>query len=209
MLYGWATADYFPLFATYLFGDIMAIFYVGVFYRYTKQRAYALKAIGVSFAVVLVTAVYTILGMTGATGQSTDSVGLVTGYIMAIGSVLLYISPFETIKTVLKTKSGASIPFWMCLAGTTSNVLWMINGLLTSDIFIFLLGTVCAALGMVQVVLYLIYRPGRVQIVTDAAGSGKESVLPVTAATTPQSDGNQCSLPSPVYIAVHSPSSSK
>eukprot|EP00644_Phytophthora_capsici_P009213 jgi/Phyca11/557288/estExt2_Genewise1Plus.C_PHYCAscaffold_1060038 len=207
MLYGWATADYFPLFATYLFGDIMAIFYVGVFYRYTKQRAYALKAIGVSFAVVLVTAVYTILGMTGATGQSTDSVGLVTGYIMAIGSVLLYISPFETIKTVLKTKSGASIPFWMCLAGTTSNVLWMINGLLTSDIFIFLLGTVCAALGMVQVVLYLIYRPGRVQM--DVAGSGKESVLPVTAATTPQSDGNQCSLPSPIYIAVHSPSSSK
>ncbi|KAG7379780.1 hypothetical protein PHYPSEUDO_008122 [Phytophthora pseudosyringae] len=209
MLYGWATADYFPLFATYLFGDVMAVLYIGVFFRWTKQRAYALKAIGASSLVVLATAVYTVLGMTGATGQSTDQVGLVTGYMMAIGSVLLYISPFETIKTVLKTRSGVSIPFGMCLAGATSNVLWMINGLLTSDIFIFLLGTVCSALGLMQVVLYLIYRPGRaqagVEVVVEQPQPGKKFVLPVTAATTARSDGNTGSLPSPVFIAVHSP----
>ncbi|GMF22200.1 unnamed protein product [Phytophthora lilii] len=208
MLYGWATADYFPLFATYLFGDIMAVIFIGVYFRWTKQRAYAVKAIGASFLVVVVTAVYTILGMTGATGQSTHQVGLVTGYMMAVGSVLLYISPFETIKTVLKTRSGASIPFGMCLAGATSNILWMINGLLTNDIFIFLLGTVCAALGMVQVALYLVYRPGRTQVdaeVVEPPQPGKKLVLPVTALNSPQSDGTTGTLPSPVFIAVHSP----
>ncbi|OWY93661.1 MtN3-like protein [Phytophthora megakarya] len=206
MLYGWATADYFPLFATYLFGDIVAVMYIVVFFRWTKQRGYALKAIGASFVVVVITAVYTILGMTGVTGQSTDQVGLVTGYMMAVGSVLLYISPFETIKTVLKTRSGASIPFGMCLAGATSNVLWMINGLLTSDIFIFLLGTVCASLGLVQVVLYLIYRPGRaqvgVEVVVEQIQPGKKFVLPTTVL---QHNGTTDSLPSPVFIAVHSP----
>ncbi|POM66734.1 Hypothetical protein PHPALM_17349 [Phytophthora palmivora] len=206
MLYGWATADYFPLFTTYLFGDIMSVVYLAVFFQWTKQRAYALKAIGASFLVVVITTTYTILGMTGATGQTTDQVGLVTGYMMAVGSVLLYISPFETIKTVLKTRSGASIPFGMCLAGATSNVLWMINGLLTNDIFIFLLGTVCASLGFVQVVLYLIYRPGRsqvgVEVIVEQTQPGKKFVLPTT---TPQSDVTTGSLPSPVFIAVHSP----
>jgi solute carrier family 50 protein (sugar transporter) len=210
MLYGWATADYFPLFATYLFGDVVAVLYIGVFFRWTAQRSYALKAIGVSALVVVVTALYTILGMTGATGQSTGQVGNVTGYIMAVGSVLLYISPLETIKTVLKTRSGASIPFGMCLAGATSNVLWMINGLLTSDIFIFLLGTVCAALGLLQVVLCLIFRPGRAQaaeaeVAVEPLQPGKKFVLPVTAANSPQSDGTTGTLPSPVFIAVHSP----
>ncbi|ETL32528.1 hypothetical protein L917_14728 [Phytophthora nicotianae] len=209
MLYGWATADYFPLFATYLFGDIVAVLYVAVFFRWTKQRQYAAKAIGASFFVVATTAIYTILGMTGATGQSTDQVGLVTGYMMAVGSVLLYISPFETIKTVLKTRSGASIPFGMCLAGATSNVLWMINGLLTSDVFIFLLGTVCATLGLVQVVLYLIFRPGRTQVglevVVDLSPSGKKFLLPVTTANTPQTGGTTDTPASPVFVAVHSP----
>ncbi|EGZ23413.1 hypothetical protein PHYSODRAFT_284732 [Phytophthora sojae] len=203
MLYGLATADYFPLFATYLFGDIMSVLYISVYFRWTKQRSYALKAIGISFLIVVLTAAYTILGMTGVTGQSSDQVGNVTGYMMAIGSVLLYISPFETIKTVLKTRSGASIPFGMCLAGATSNILWMLNGLLTSDIFIFLLGTVCAVLGLVQVVLYLIYRPGRPQVGVDAAVEleqtqpDKKFVLPVTASPK--------ALPSPVFIAVQSP----
>ncbi|KAL4159205.1 hypothetical protein PRNP1_004971 [Phytophthora ramorum] len=210
MLYGWATADYFPLFATYLFGDIMAVLYISVYFRWTKERSYALKATGASFLVVAITALYTILGLTGVTGQSTDQVGNVTGYMMAVGSVLLYISPFETIKSVLKTRSGASIPFGMCLAGATSNVLWMINGLLTSDIFIFLLGTVCAALGLVQVVLYLIYRPGRMQdgmddVVFEQPQPGKKFVLPVTVSASPQSDGTTGTLPSPVFIAVHSP----
>ncbi|KAG3103147.1 hypothetical protein PI124_g14241 [Phytophthora idaei] len=209
MLYGWATADYFPLFATYLFGDITAVLYIGVFFRWTKQREYALKAIGASFLVVATSAVYTILGMTGATGQTTDQVGLVTGYMMAVGSVLLYIAPFETIKTVLKTRSGASIPFGMCLAGATSNVLWMIKGLFTSDVFIFLLGTVCATLGLVQVALYLIYRPGRTQVGMERAveqpQTGKKFLLPVTTATTLQTNGTSGSLPSPVFIAIHTP----
>ncbi|KAE9347907.1 hypothetical protein PF008_g7603 [Phytophthora fragariae] len=203
MLYGLATADYFPLFATYLFGDIMSVLYIGVYFRWTKQRSYAMKAIGVSFSVVVLTAAYTTLGMTGVTGQSSDQIGLVTGYMMAVGSVLLYISPFETIKTVLKTRSGASIPFGMCLAGSTSNILWMVNGLLTSDIFIFLLGAVCAALGLVQVVLYLVYRPDRVQAGADTGVEQglpeKKFVLPMTA--SPKAD----TATSSVFIAVQTP----
>ncbi|KAF4317713.1 hypothetical protein BBO99_00007967 [Phytophthora kernoviae] len=207
MLYGLATADYFPLFATYLFGDVMSIVYIVVFFRWTKARAYAVKAIGATFVIVALAAAYTILGMAGVTGQSTDGVGLVTGYMMAVGSVLLYVAPFETIKTVLKTRSGASIPFGMCLAGATSNVLWVVNGLLTDDTFIFFLGAVCSVLGLAQVVLYLIFRPthksSSSEIVIGQTKQNK-SVLPMTVSSL-RSDSTLDTLPSPVFIAVHSP----
>ncbi|KAG7375947.1 hypothetical protein PHYBOEH_001930 [Phytophthora boehmeriae] len=204
MLYGLATADYFPLFATYLFGDVVSVVYIVVFFRWTKARAYAVKAIGATFVIVALAAVYTILGMAGVTGQSNNEVGQFTGYMMAVGSVLLYVAPLETIKTVLKTRSGASIPFGMCLAGATSNVLWVVNGLLTGDTFIFFLGAVCSALGFVQVALYLIFRPANKEpsseIVIRQTKLGK-SDLPMTL----RSDSTLDTLPSPVFIAVHSP----
>ncbi|RLN37310.1 hypothetical protein BBJ28_00013965 [Nothophytophthora sp. Chile5] len=222
MLYGWATGAFFPLFTTFAFGEVMAIIYITVFLRWTTKRTYALKATGVSFIVVALTALYTILGMTGATGQSRIQVGLITGYMMAMGCVLLYIAPFETIVRVLKTRSGASIPIGICLAGATSNSLWIVDGFLVGDTFIFILSIVCAAFALFQVVLYLVFRPTR-----QSAGVAHAEirpihtiqakyVLPVTKVFSPKSDGTVESSPlspgsagmrspSPVFVAINSP----
>ncbi|KAL3673080.1 hypothetical protein V7S43_002375 [Phytophthora oleae] len=159
LLYGWASGSYFPLFTTYVFGTIVSSAYISVYSRWTKERTYAMKAIGAAFVANVVGSVYIVLGMTGVTGQPISQVELIAGNMMTIACLLPYIAPFETIKTVLKTRSGASIPFGMCLAGATSNLIWTIEGLYTNDMFILFLSAACSALGFVQVALYLVFRP--------------------------------------------------
>ncbi|RLN31446.1 hypothetical protein BBJ28_00006697 [Nothophytophthora sp. Chile5] len=210
MLYGWTTEDFFPLFATYVFGEVMAIVYIIVYIRWTTERSYAWKAIGASFLVVVGSAVYTILGVTGVTGQSSDQVGRITGYMMAVGSVLLYIAPFETLVLVLKTRSGASIPVGMCLAGAISNALWLVDGLLVSDMFIFILSAVCSGLALLQVALFFIFHPSRQTSGTETmqrlSTTEDKCVLPMmTMSSTESNDTAESSLASPVFIAIHSP----
>ncbi|EGZ23412.1 hypothetical protein PHYSODRAFT_485003 [Phytophthora sojae] len=183
MLYGWTPGSYFPLFATYVFGTIISTAYVAVYLRWTKARAYAHKAIGATLIANILGSVYVVLGMTGVTRQPSDQVKLIAGNMMTVACLLLYIAPFETIKTVLKTRSGASIPFGMCLAGASSNLIWTIEGLFTKDMFILLLSAACSALGFVQVALYLVFRPktkGPSALAADlSVSTDKKYILPV------------------------------
>lgn len=162
MVYGWITDDVFPLFVTYLIGDVCSMLYISIYYRYTQQKAYANKVILSAALVVAAITIYTILGKAGVTGQSSHDVNQVVGYVTAFGSVALYTSPFETIARVLKTKSGASIPVLMCMCGCVSNSLWVVYGLIQNDMFVFGLGVFCAVFALVQVVLYFVYNPNRV-----------------------------------------------
>ncbi|KAE9147643.1 hypothetical protein PF005_g7873 [Phytophthora fragariae] len=181
-LYGWATGSYFPLFAIYLFGELTSIVYVSVFFRWTKTRSYAVKTITANIVIILLLTTYAVLGMTGVTGQTTDQVGDTVGYMMTVGCLLPYVAPLETIKTVVKTRSGASIPLGMCLAGAISNALWVLEGYLDHDIFMLILSAACSLMGFIQVALYLIYRPGRYP--TPLATPNIECVLPITATLT-------------------------
>ncbi|OWY99083.1 hypothetical protein PHMEG_00029986 [Phytophthora megakarya] len=185
MLYGWVSGSYFPLFATYVFGTIVSTAYVAIYFRWTNARVYAMKAIGSAFIANVLGSAYIVLGMTGATGQPNDQIELIAGNMMTIACVLPYVAPFETIKTVVKTRSGASIPVWMCLAGATSNLIWTIEGFFTKDMFILFLSAACSTLGFVQVTLYLIYRPAKKMSAVDPSLSAEtKSVLPVKAPST-------------------------
>ncbi|KAG7379781.1 hypothetical protein PHYPSEUDO_008123 [Phytophthora pseudosyringae] len=182
LLYGCASGSYFPLFATYVFGTLISTAYVGVYFRWTKARAYAAKTIGAAFIANVLGSVYVVLGMTGETGQPTSQVELIAGNMMTIACLLPYVAPFETIKTVLKTRSGASIPFAMCLAGATSNLIWAIEGLFTKDMFILFLSAACSTLGFVQVALYLIFRPATKSLTGNPSiSTDSKYVLPVNA----------------------------
>lgn len=207
MMYGWATGAFFPLFATYCFGEVMSIIYVSVFYRWTSARAYALKTICATLFVILLLTVYTTLGMTGVTGQSIKQVGDVVGYMMTIGCLLPYAGPLETVRTVVKTRNGASIPFGMCLAGGISNALWVLEGYLVNDMFMMYLSIACSAMSFVQVTLYLIYRPGRYAPHLEVHMDTPQGfILPVTTSKmSPTSDTSADTLASPNFIAICSP----
>ncbi|KAF4128185.1 Sugar efflux transporter for intercellular exchange [Phytophthora infestans] len=184
MLYGWTSGSYFPLFSTYVFGTIISTVYIGVYFRWTKARTYATKVIGIALMANVLGSVYVVLGMTGVTGQSTSQVELIAGNMMTVACLLPYVAPFETIKTVLKTRSGASIPFGMCLAGATSNLIWTIEGLFSNDMFILFLSAACSTLGFIQVALYLIFRPSTKLPIVDASVTDSKLVLPMKDAPT-------------------------
>ncbi|OWY94120.1 hypothetical protein PHMEG_00036238, partial [Phytophthora megakarya] len=185
-LYGWATGSYFPLFAIYLFGELTSIVYVSVFYRWTNERSYAIKTIAANIFIIILLTTYAVLGMTDVTGQTSDQVADTMGWMMTVGCLLPYVAPLETIKTVVKTRSSASIPLAMCLAGAISNALWVLEGYLDNDIFMLVLSAACSFMGFVQVALYVIYRPGRYPVPKDIPNTN--CVLPVTATLTVKSD---------------------
>lgn len=161
MLYGYVTDDIFPLCVTFVFGDVMSLLYIVVFYRFTTYRTYTHKTIAAGLFVIALVTIYAVLGKTGVTQQSDDAVEQTFGIITACGAVLLYSSPLATCAHVLRTKNSASIPWALCLAGAVSNALWIIYGAVEGDWFIGGLGIFCVTFAMLQVVLYVIYRPGR------------------------------------------------
>uniref|UniRef100_K3WEX9 Bidirectional sugar transporter SWEET n=1 Tax=Globisporangium ultimum (strain ATCC 200006 / CBS 805.95 / DAOM BR144) TaxID=431595 RepID=K3WEX9_GLOUD len=220
MVYGLVTSDIFPLFVTYAVGNVCSVFYIAVFYRYTKEKAYTLKAIVFGIVVLAAFTTYTILAKAGVTGQSSHSVEQVVGYVTAIGSVAPYVFPLETIAVVLRTKSAASIPVLMCLCGAIGNALWITYGFLVNDMFVFGLGILCGFFALVQVVLYIIYNPNRARgqhgLVEDGVDASKYE-LPIAILTpktnTSSRDGNdeisvQIQLESPHYESMRSPMAS-
>lgn len=161
MLYGLFTNNYFPLLTTYGTGEFLAIIYVSVYFTFTEDKTYALKAIGVALLFIGVVSAYALLGWQGVLGQSVDDVGNVIGFI-GIGIVIvLYSSPFETLMQVLRTKSSHSMPILMIAAGTFSNALWTLYAFLDDQLLIAITNVTCLVFGAVQVTLYLMYRPRR------------------------------------------------
>lgn len=199
MLYGYVTSAIFPLTVTYAFGDLMSLVYMGVFVRYTFNRPAAVKIIVPALLVVAMTTVYAVLGTQGSLHQSQHAVEQVFGYITTVGSVLMYTSPLATVRRVLQTKNGASIPFGLCLAGTVSNTLWIIYGAMDGDMFVFGLGVFCAVFALLQVVLYLVYRPQQSDQELEDKDTDKQRELVISVATETSDAENAA------YISMQSP----
>lgn len=121
MLYGYATGDMFPLFATYVVGELGAVVFVAVYLRFTSSRRYARGALALAVAFIVAVTVYTALAVNRKTHQTNGNVGLTLGWVTAATSCLLHASPFGTIAHVIRTRSAASIPIAMCLAACVSN----------------------------------------------------------------------------------------
>uniref|UniRef100_K3WEY1 Bidirectional sugar transporter SWEET n=1 Tax=Globisporangium ultimum (strain ATCC 200006 / CBS 805.95 / DAOM BR144) TaxID=431595 RepID=K3WEY1_GLOUD len=134
MMYGYLSGSIFPLCATYLFGDVVSVMYIIVFYRYTSERKYTFQVVASVVFVLLLVTVYVALGKLGVTDQSTNQVSSIIGFIGIGVSIILYASPLETIKRVITTKSASSIPILLCVVGTISNALWTADGLIIGDI---------------------------------------------------------------------------
>ncbi|KAF1789354.1 SWEET sugar transporter [Phytophthora cactorum] len=159
MLYGYVTGNLFPVFTTYAIGDALS-----------------------SSSLRLVT-MYVVLGMNGAFQQSQHTMTLVVGIIAVASSLALYASPLAAIKVVLQTRSSASLPFAMILAGAINNLLWVVYGFLVFDLFLIVPSSVNASLGLVQVALYGVYHPSRLAI--------EGAVVPVAPCQSPKDELSQ------------------
>jgi len=158
-MYGFLVSNLFPLFTTMAIGCVLASVYMGVYCKFTTQPMRVAKTLGSAFVFLLLVLLYVVIGATGATGQTNDQVATVIGYIGSIVSFLLYSSPFEKIVQVLRTRSAKCIPIGLCVASAIGNALWTVSGALDFDLFVLLPNAVCAVPPMIQIVLYVMFRP--------------------------------------------------
>lgn len=162
VVYGLFIDDIFPLALMCLFGEVCALIYAVIFCSITSERAASLKICTIAFIPVPLISLYSILAWTGVTGQSNHVTGVVLGYVGLAISLGFYALPFATSRTVLRTKSAATIPILIISIGTISNVLWSIYSILQNDVFVLPPNTVCFCLDLLQVLLYTKYNPNRI-----------------------------------------------
>lgn len=134
--------------------------------------------------------------------QPGGSIGTWLGYIGTAVSVVVFFSPLATLKRVIETKSAASIPINLSLMIFVSSVLWVATGLLDSDYFITGLNAAGIVLGLVQIVLYCIYRPKGMEEEQDNATNMIGIISPKDkSAGLPTESSNYTFMKSPTAVA--------
>ncbi|GMF34617.1 unnamed protein product [Phytophthora lilii] len=211
VLYSYLVDNIFPLFAVTLFGITTSTIFIAIYYRWTKDRLYVVKVCSIALVLLAIGTLYYILATNGFTDQSESAVEKTLGFIAIAFNLVLYASPLETMKKVVQTKNASSMPISISSIFLVNAVLWVVFAVAVSDMFVLVPNAIGAFLCMIQVVLYIIYRPGRTSAPTpdESAVNVAKSELPADGAIRHDEIALQMergleyeALGSPVSIAV-------
>ncbi|KAL4159235.1 hypothetical protein PRNP1_005000 [Phytophthora ramorum] len=158
-LYGYLTDSIFPLMVTQLFGELTAIVFMAVYYRWTKDRPALNRLLAWGFLAYAATTLYAVLGITRVTNQNDDQVGKTLGYVGVIINIWMYASPLGTVRHVLKTQSAASLPINLSISMFFTTALWVAISIVDDDMLIMSLNIAGFLLSIIQIALYLRFRP--------------------------------------------------
>lgn len=128
--------------------------YVLIFLIYAPKREKA----KISGLLSVVLAIFTTVALVSLLALRHNARKLLCGFAAAIFSIIMYGSPLSIMRTVIKTKSVEFMPFFLSLFVFLCGTSWFIYGLLGRDPFIAVPNGVGSLLGMVQLILYAIYR---------------------------------------------------
>ncbi|XP_051113168.1 bidirectional sugar transporter N3-like [Andrographis paniculata] len=151
------------------FGCFIEAIYIFIYISYAPKlaRMVALKMLFlinfVGFGLILVFTHYFVKG-----SQQVQ----VLGWISVVLSISVYIAPLSIMSRVIRTKSVEFMPVALSIALLFNAVMWFFYGLLLKDFFVAVPNVVGVIFGVVQIILYLIYRNGK---------ANSEDKLPVTA----------------------------
>lgn len=196
LVYAYATDNIFPLLVVSVVGEVLSILYLIVYARWSEESLYVAKAVALGVIVFVPVTAFLILAETGAIHLSEGQTASVLGYLADAMNFFLYLSPLEKVKQVLVTKSAASIPVLMSITICANCALWFVTGIVDYDLFILVPNAIGTALSASQVVLYVVYRPGRhPQAAVDGASKvelpGDLEMQPTTTRGSPRSSAFQ------------------
>ncbi|KAG7396546.1 hypothetical protein PHYBOEH_002158 [Phytophthora boehmeriae] len=161
VLYSYLVGNIFPLFAVTLFGIATSIGFIGIYYRWSSDRPYIIKLCGAALLLLAIDTVYYVLGTKGLTNQSDAAVEKTLGFICIAFNLVLYASPLETMKKVIQTKNASSLPISISSIFMANAALWVVFSVAVNDVFVLVPNAIGTVLCAIQVLLYIIYRPGR------------------------------------------------
>ncbi|CAM8987840.1 unnamed protein product [Rhodiola kirilowii] len=93
----------------------------------------------------------------------------IVGWICAIFSVLVFAAPLSVMRRVMRTKSVEFMPLALSFSLTVCAVMWFFYGMLIKDYYIALPNVLGFTFGIVQMILYAIYRKSSKKIQPDEA----------------------------------------
>lgn len=151
--YGIIVQDWYLLLANTT-GVVIALFYLLVTIRYTKEHVFdqmiSILLFG-SSSFIIITVILTFFDW------SFQTIDLVATLHANFWLMLLYASPMSTIGQVIKMKSSASLEFKLCLAFVLNGSLWFVYGLVIQNYGVCIPNGIGALLSMVQLALCFIY----------------------------------------------------
>ncbi|KAG6615113.1 MtN3-like protein [Phytophthora cinnamomi] len=206
-IYGYMSENYFPVFVCFGFGDIAALTYIAVYWRYTAERRYVARVLAVTMTVYTVLSTYAIVGGLGYTGQTRAEVAKTVGYIGDVTSVCLYAAPMEKLFQVLKHKSAAFINAHMVAASLTNNIMWFTFGILTTNWIIAGPNILFIVLNSFTLVLCIVFNPKTHPLRESFFADNDDAPIEVSVELSPKAvAGNKApNMPSPEYKAMQSP----
>ncbi|GFP93800.1 bidirectional sugar transporter sweet14 [Phtheirospermum japonicum] len=133
---------------------IYIVFYI--YYASKAGRVQTLKLLG-----LLMSCGAGLIGVTHFLVKSPEQRAIIVGWICLIFSLCVFVAPLCILRQVIRTKSVEHMPFLLSFFLTLSAVMWFFYGLLLKDFNIAIPNVLGFTFGILQMVLYLMYKNAR------------------------------------------------
>ncbi|XP_070042287.1 bidirectional sugar transporter SWEET1-like isoform X1 [Nicotiana tomentosiformis] len=135
-------------------GAAFALVYVLIFLKYApnNERRKISALFFLNIAIYIAVALISMLGFHGNSRKN------FCGIAATVVSILMYGSPLSIITQVIRTKSVEFMPFWLSFFVALSCGSWLTYAVIGKDLFIEISAGVGLILGIVQLILYTVYR---------------------------------------------------
>uniref|UniRef100_K3X1W4 Sugar transporter SWEET1 n=1 Tax=Globisporangium ultimum (strain ATCC 200006 / CBS 805.95 / DAOM BR144) TaxID=431595 RepID=K3X1W4_GLOUD len=180
VIYGFMTSSVFPVVVTNAIGMFCALSYIVVYWRHTTEKKYVMKLFTfVGFGLACIT-LYAVLAASGVTNQTNKQAGKIIGFVADAVNIILYASPFETMKKIVQTKNSSSLPISFCFVTMINCTLWVLYGIIDNDMFVLTPNALGFVFSVIQVTLYVKYKSSasQVQIENEARRVSIDIVTP-------------------------------
>lgn len=196
LLYAYVKTDVIFLVTINAFGLFIETIYITIFLIYANKKTRIS-----TFKQILLFNVFgfgVIVFFTMVIAKTTRVRLLILGWICLIFSLCVFVAPLGVMRKVIRTKSVEYMPFFLSFFLTISAVVWFFYGLLKHDYYIAVPNVLGFTFGIVQMILYAMYRNSKPIEKDIEVGKSKDTTTdqiiieePVKQAktTTPANDG--------------------
>ncbi|GLU20775.1 hypothetical protein SLE2022_369570 [Rubroshorea leprosula] len=184
--YALLKSDAFLLITINAFGCVVETIYIAFYITYAprKARIFTLKLLlllnFMGFCSVLLLSHFLTKGSTRTQ---------VLGWICMVFSLIVFVAPLSIMRLVIRTKSVEYMPFNLSLNLTISAVTWLFYGIFLKDMYVKIPNILGVIFGLLQMVLYAVYRNKSKMLVAAEVQSPQQSIDMTKLGTHPLNCG--------------------